>query len=102
MMAPSDRDEVVVVFDRRRELGDEIVKLRVLRVPSSEKFPEGVKYAYHYGEKGRDAPYLRYDNHHGVHERHEGEHVEEIDYPGHKALLRRFAREIPVHVDLSR
>ncbi|WP_115862828.1 toxin-antitoxin system TumE family protein [Halorussus litoreus] len=101
-MAPSDRDETVVVFDRRRDFGNEVVKLRVLRVPTSEKFPKGIKYAYHYGEKGKADPFLRYDNHHGVHERHEGEHVEEIDFPGYEALLRRFVHEIPVHVDLSR
>lgn len=101
-MAPSDRDDVVVVFDRRRDLGTEIVKLRVLRVPDSEKFPEGVKYAYHYGAKDADAPYLRYDNHHGIHERHEGEHAEEIEFPGYESLLRRFAREIPVHLGLHR
>ena len=101
-MAPSQRDEVVVVFDRRRDFGDEIVKLRVLRVPTSKKFPSGIKYTYHYGEKGADDPFLRYDNHHGPHERHEGEHVEEIDFPGYEELLRRFVREIPVHVDLHR
>lgn len=101
-MTPSDRDEVTVVFDRRRDFGDEIVTLRVLRVPPSEKFPEGVKYAYHYGEKGKDEPHLRYDNHHGSHERHEGERVAEIDFPGYEALLRRFVREIPIQVDVNR
>ncbi|WP_128477659.1 toxin-antitoxin system TumE family protein [Halorussus pelagicus] len=101
-MAPSDRDDVVVVFDRRRDFGTDIVKLRVLRVPCSEKFPNGVKYAYHYAEKGADVPYLRYDNHHGVHERHEGEHVEEVEFPGYETLLRQFAREIPVHLQLHR
>lgn len=101
-MAPSDRDEVIVVFDRRRDFGTEIVTLRVLDVPTSEKFPEGIKYAYHYGEKGADNPILRYDNHHGVHERHEGEQLEEIDFPGYEVLLRQFVREIPVHIDLRR
>jgi len=101
-MVPTDRDETVVAFDRRLDLGEEIVKLRVLRVPNSEKFPEGIKYAYHYGKKGEGHPYLRYDNHHGVHERHEGGHVEEIDFPGYETLLAQFVSEIPVHVDLSR
>lgn len=101
-MAPSDREDVVVVFDRRRDFGEELVTLRVLRVPISEKFPEGIKYAYHYGKKNEGTPHLRYDNHHGTHERHEGEYVEEIDFPGYEPLLRRFVSEIPIHVDLSR
>lgn len=84
-----------MVRDRRREFGDRLVRIRVLRVPESEKFPDGVKYAFHYGEKGADDPILRYDNHHGVHERHEGETVEEIEFPGAEQLLRRFIDELP-------
>jgi len=56
---------------------------------------DGVKYAFHYGRTGGDEPILRYDNHHGVHERHEGGAVEEIDFPGYERLLRRFVRELP-------
>jgi len=94
-MAP---DDVEVVRDRRRDFGNEVVRIRVLRVPESETFPRGIKYAYHYGRKGGDDPILRYDNHHGVHERHEGDIVEEIDFPGYEALLRRFISELPDHV----
>lgn len=70
----------------------------MLRVPTSEKFPEGIKYAFHFGSSGSDDPILRYDNHHGVHERHEGEAVEEIPFPGYEQLLRRFIRELPDEV----
>lgn len=93
-MAPTD-DEVTVVRDRRREFGNRLVRIRVLRVPESEKFPAVIKYAFHYGQKGVDEPILRYDNHHGVHERHEGASVEEIDFPGAEQLLRRFIDELP-------
>jgi len=88
-------DDVVVERDRRRDFGDRLVRIRVLRVPVSEQFPEGVKYAYHFGEKGTADPILRYDNHHGVHERHAGATVEEIDFPGPEALLERFIEELP-------
>ncbi|MEF8872623.1 MAG: DUF6516 family protein [Haloarculaceae archaeon] len=81
--------------DRRREFGDRLVRIRVLRVPESEKFPNGIKYAYHYGEKGAEDPILRYDNHHGVHERHKGENVDKIEFPGAEQLLRRFIEELP-------
>jgi hypothetical protein len=67
-MAARD-DEVNVVRDRRRDFGDTLVRIRVLRVPESETYPEGIKHAYHHGEKSADTPILRYDNHHGVHER---------------------------------
>lgn len=55
-MTPAD-DEVTVVRDRRREFGDRLVRTRVLRVPESEKFPEGLKYALHYGRKARTFRY---------------------------------------------
>jgi len=93
-MASGD-EEVEVVRDRRRDFGDELVRIRVLRVPESETYPEGIKYAYHYGEKGADTPIIRYDNHHGIHERHEGESVAEIEFPGYEQLLRRFSQELP-------
>ena len=54
-------DDVEVVRDRRRDFGDEVVRIRVLRVPESEKFPEGIKYAFHYGRMDGDDPILRYD-----------------------------------------
>jgi hypothetical protein len=66
----------------------------ILRVPESEKFPEGVKYRMHYGTPDGET-ILRYDNSHGVHERHDGEDVEMIEYPGIAELYRRFVAELP-------
>ncbi|PSQ32539.1 hypothetical protein BRD09_03165 [Halobacteriales archaeon SW_10_68_16] len=40
----ADDSEVNVVRDRRRDYGEEIVRIRVLRVPESEKFPEGIEF----------------------------------------------------------
>lgn len=91
-------DEVEVVRDRRRDFGTEVVRIRVLQVPESEKFPEGIKYAFHYGRTTGDDPILRYDNHHGTHERHSGPDVEEIEFPGLEALFERFVSELPDHV----
>ena len=97
-MAPTDDVEVEV--DETREIEpDKIVAVRILRVPESDKFSNGVKYGYHYAEKGADDPILRYENHHGVHERHEGDSVEELDeFPGAKSLLRRFLEEIGIEL----
>lgn len=95
-MGPADDDDnVEVVRDRRRDFGDRVVRIRLLRVPESEKFPEGIKYGFHFGKKGEEKPILRYDNHHGVHERHEGDSTEAIDFPGTESLLRRFIEELP-------
>lgn len=92
-MAPGD---VEVVLDRERETEDgHVLRVKALRVPESEKFPEGVKYRFHYGTKGGDT-ILRYDNSHGVHERHTPDGLEEIDYPGGGMveLYDRFLAEI--------
>ena len=54
------------------------------------------------GERSTDTLILRYDNHHGVHERHEGDDVDEIEFPGYEPLLRRFAQELPDEAALAR
>ena len=69
--------------------------MKVLDVPVSDKHPEGIKYAFHYGRTDDDTTYLRYDNAHGVHERYEGGKTEELDeFPGLRALLRQFRSEV--------
>lgn len=65
----------------------------------SPRRTDGVEYAFHYGPKGADEPHVRYDNHHGTHERHEGDRIEEVEFPGYEALLERFEREIPFAID---
>jgi hypothetical protein len=95
MTDESSNDSVTVVRDRRRDFGDHIVRIRVLSVPTSEQFPDGIKYAFHYGRKGAAEPILRYDNYHGLHERHEGTEVAVIEFPGYEQLLDRFIDELP-------
>lgn len=99
-MDPEDTDGVAEIYDRCFDFGNVLVRIRVLKVPESNKIPEGVKYAFHYGAKDGDDPHLRYDNHYGTHERHDSDHVEEIDFPGYEALLQCFRREIPVEFDI--
>lgn len=84
--------DVGVERDRRREFGDRIVRIRVLRVPVSAQFPEGVKYASHFGEKGADDPILRYDNHHGIHERWHDGRGNRLSRP--RGPLERFIEEL--------
>lgn len=96
-MAPEDTD-VRVVRDRRREVAGHVVRIRVLRVPESDTYPEGVKYAFHCGEKGAANPVIRYDNHHGMHERHVGDAVEEVEFEGLGATFDRFVDELPAEI----
>lgn len=93
-------DEVEVVEQYRLpypELGTiEVVK--IMRVPKSEKFPEGVKYRLHNGHtEGRDDPIIRFDNSHGRHERHVGGVMETIDFHGLAPLYERFRKHLPEH-----
>ena len=67
--------------------------MKVMRVPESEKFPEGVKYRMHHTAT-TNYPEFRYDNSHGVHEVHIGETAQEIVYPGVAELFRRFSQTV--------
>jgi hypothetical protein len=91
-------DEVEVIEDYRLPHFDRgtIEVVKILRVPESEKFPNGVKYRMHYGHiDGEDDPIVRYDNSHGYHEKHVGDDVEEIDFPGVSILYARFRDHLP-------
>ncbi|WP_254761496.1 toxin-antitoxin system TumE family protein [Natrinema marinum] len=89
-------DDVTVVRDEIEAYADgTIARVRVLAVPESKKFTEGLKYAFHYGEAGADDPFIRFDNHHGVHELHLGSETVETDYPGLQMLYRTWRAALP-------
>lgn len=92
-MSEDDGSDVTVLLDDNVQSENRVRDRTVLSVPKSSKFPEGVKYALHYGTRDGET-IIRYDNAHGVHEKHEGENVEEIEYPGIGELNRRFLKEI--------
>lgn len=87
-------DRSTVLIDEREVIDGAYVKrIKVIAVPNSQQFPEGIKYRMHYGTLDGET-ILRYDNSHGVHERHEAGETTEIDFPGYEALYRLFTREI--------
>lgn len=87
-------DDVDVIREYRRKHDDgSIEAVKIMRVPESTKFPDGIKYRLHHTGR-EDQPQLRYDNAHGVHERHYGETTTEIDYPGIADLYQRFTGEV--------
>jgi hypothetical protein len=91
-MAP---DDVRVLEDTERRFADgTVLRVRVLAVPESEKFPDGVKYRLHYGtDEGETL--VRYDNSHGVHERHTSDGIDEnYEFPGYETVQKRFWDEV--------
>ena len=92
-MAPDE--DVRVLEDTERRFADgSVLRVRVLAVPESEKFPDGVKYRLHYGTDDGETR-IRYDNSHGVHERHTPEGLDDdYEFPGYNAVQERFWDEV--------
>jgi len=89
-------DDVTVLEDEIEAYADgTVARVRVLSVPTSDRFEEGMKYAYHYGEAGADDPIIRFDNHHGPHELHLGEQTFELDFFGLAKLYRAWRAALP-------
>jgi hypothetical protein len=88
--------DVTVVRDEGEAYDDgTVARVRILSVPTSEQYPEGVKYAFHYGEVESENPIIRFDNHHGPHELHLGSTVHEIEFPGLEALYEAWRAALP-------
>lgn len=90
------RPAVTTLVDERYEPAPgEVIHIKIVSVPRSDRFPEGITYAFHHGTTAGETTYLRYDNAHGVHERHVGDRTERVEpFPGLGALLRRFRSEV--------
>ena len=88
--------DVTVVRDDGAAYDDgKVARVRILSVPTSEQYPEGIKYAFHYGEAGVENPIIRFDNHHGPHELHLGSETYEIEFPGLKTLYETWRAALP-------
>jgi len=74
-----------------------------IRQTEDEQYPSGWDYSLHLGEVGGETV-LRYDNAHERtkgHERHTGDEVEVIDFPGMLALYDRFKGEAEAMAPVS-
>lgn len=90
----SDGDVRVLEDTERRFEDGTVLRVRVLAVPESEKFSDGVTYRLHYGTDDGNT-LIRYDNSHGVHERHTQNGIDEdYEFPGYDAVQERFWDEI--------
>ncbi len=103
MSRNGDDVEVVKRLYREFEESGTVANVVVLRVPKSDKFPEGVKVRMHYGRKtGDDEPILRYDNSHGEFEKHVEGEVKEVEFGGYEEMLDDFEREVKNHEGVDR
>lgn len=74
-----------------------------IRTTDDETYPSGWDYSLHLGEVGGDT-LLRYDNAHELtkgHERHAGDEIGQIDFPGMLELYDRFKREVDEQTAIS-
>lgn len=89
-------DDVTVLRDDTEAYDDgAVARIRVLSVPESSQYPDGIKYAFHFGEAGANDPIIRFDNHHGPHELHLGPRTFEIEFPGLQPLYRAWRAALP-------
>jgi hypothetical protein len=87
--------DVESLVDETREFNETIARAVVLRVPESDEYPDGYKIRLHYGTED-DETLLRYDNSHGVFERHTGDgEPEPVDIKYFEAYerFREYVRE---------
>ncbi len=92
-------DSATLLIRERENFGERYAEVKAWDVPESERYPNGVKYSFQYGEFDGDTIF-RYDNfpdhpgasHHHKHTR-EGT-VEDIAFEGVAPLYRRFKSEV--------
>jgi len=73
-------DAVTVIRDETQVYGDgTVASVRVLSVPESDRFPDGLKYSFHYGRAEGDASIVRFD----------------VDCPGLEATYRAWRSTLP-------
>lgn len=94
-------DDAVLVLEDDQDFGDTYVEVRAWWVPTSDRYPDGVRYSMQYGTEDGET-IVRYDNfpdHPGAahHHKHTPEGVEDVDFPGVEPLYDRFKREVNEH-----
>lgn len=89
-------DGVAVLRDEIEAYSDgTVARVRVLSVPVSERFPDGVKYAFHDGVAGAEDPIVRFDNHHGPNELHLDDSTFDLHGIGRRDCYRAWRAALP-------
>ena len=98
-----DGDNSATLLLRERENFDaRYVEVKAWDVPQSERYPDGVKYSFQYGEFDGNTVF-RYDNfpdhpdapHH--HKHTEDSDVEGVEFEGVAKLFQQFKKEVNEH-----
>lgn len=92
-------EEADLYIDRKEMFGAYFAEVTVWKVPTSDRYPDGVKYSFQYGKRD-GATIFRYDNfpdhpdapHHHKHTR-DGD-VVDVDFTGLESLYEQFKEEI--------
>ena len=92
-------DPATLLIRERENFGKRYAEVKAWDVPESDRYPDGVKYSFQYGELNGDT-IVRYDNfpdhpgapHHHAH-KPDGS-VDGIEFDGVAVLYRRFKSEV--------
>lgn len=102
-MGADDGDGASRVLHERRQFNGTFAEVSAWSVPSSDRYPEGVKYSMQYGDVETGETIIRYDNfpdHKGAprHHKHtESGEVDGVEFPGLLELYQRFKQEVREH-----
>lgn len=90
-----------IVDETRRFEGGTVARAVILEVPQSDEYPDGYKIRLHYGtEEGKTL--LRYDNSHGVFEKHTGSGDAEPVDVGYFEAYERFKQHVKEKEEVDR
>lgn len=92
-------EETDQYIDRKEVFGAYFAEITAWKVPTSDRYPDGVTYSFQYGKRGGETIF-RYDNfpdhpnapHHHKHTRN-GD-VIDVDFGGLESLYERFKKEV--------
>ena len=95
-------DDAQQISNVTRDFGDRYAEITAYQIPTSDRYPEGVKYSMQYGNAAGET-IIRYDNfpdhpdaaHHHKH-RADGT-VVDVDFDGLQPLFERFKSEVIDH-----
>jgi hypothetical protein len=98
----SGDDSATLLLRVRENFGTRYAEVKAWSVPESDRYPDGVKYSFQYGELDGDTLF-RYDNfpdHPGAphHHKHQQDgSVDGFEFEGVTALYQRFKSEVNDH-----
>lgn len=96
-----EEDDSTLLLGERVNFEDRYVEVRAWSVPKSDRYPDGVKYSFQYGDYD-ETTIIRYDNfpdHSDAtrHHKHTPDGVTGVDFEGVLPLYQQFKTEVNNH-----